>query len=130
MWQLWKKSPEFCALRSLTNVALAQHLLHLSKPANLACRFVAIFSWDCETCTCLTVLSCCWCLAGSLSGATMHLVSSCELLQGQCGVDFMIAVNLSVVFNVGCGFTTVLWQVSIQGVLLRSFQAVSTHALR
>ncbi len=59
-----------------------------------------------------------------------HLVSSCELLQGQCGLDFMIAVNLSVVFNVGCGFTTVLWQVSIQGVLLRSFQAVSTHALR
>jgi hypothetical protein len=59
-----------------------------------------------------------------------HLVSSCELLQSQCGVDLMIAVNLSVVFNVGCGFTTVLWQVSIQGVLLRSFQAVSTHALR
>ncbi|CAK9231339.1 unnamed protein product [Sphagnum troendelagicum] len=41
--ELWKKSPEFCALRSLTNVALAQHLLHLSKPANLACSALAGF---------------------------------------------------------------------------------------
>jgi hypothetical protein len=41
--ELWKTSPEFCALRSLTNVALAQHLLLLSKPANLACSALAGF---------------------------------------------------------------------------------------